>query len=860
MFIPRRRRSANLTLPQKLILYVLIGFISLIVISFIGFFVIFAWFAKDLPSPGKLSQTTGNSTVFYDREGKILYEVYKDKNRVPVSIKETSQYLKDATVSIEDKDFYQHKGISERGIMRAFINLVLKRSIQGGGSTITQQLIKNTLLDSRQTPSRKIKEIILAGEVERRYTKEQILEMYLNDAPYGGNFYGIGAGAKGYFGKDPKDLDIAESAFLAGLPQSPSYYSPFIGDKVAGKERAKDVLRRMREDKKIAIDQEKQALKKIEAMKFTTPKMAINAPHFVFYVKDLIEKEYGTKMLDQGLKVKTTLSLDIQNQVQDIVTEEIKKLADYNVGNGSVVVLDSKTGEVLAMVGSYDYYNEEYGAFNAATASRQPGSALKPIAYTLAFEKGYTPSTVLMDVKTVFPDQGGKEYIPVNYDGKFTGPVQLRFAVANSLNIPSVKLLAMIGLRDFLKKADELGIHSLSPTDANMQRFGLSIALGGGEVRLLDLTSAYSAFARGGTAVESQPIDEVKDFNGKIIYKAVKPKEKRVFSQESSFLISHILSDNVARSAAFGLSSYLNISGKTVAVKTGTTDSKKDNWAVGYTNSITVGVWTGNNDGTPMNPKIASGATGASSIWHTIMTKLLKKYEDGIMEKPDKVKAVTIDSYLGGLPKDSSKTRAEYFIEGTEPKDTSPFYKKLRISKSNGKLANDVESKLGQYDEKEFIVFTESDPVSTDGKNRWQEAIDAWVKEQKDEKYHPPNETSDASSDSVVVSIKSPNGSSTVNSNSVELRVKVSSVAPIKNVKMYINGNEIKNLDGDNKEPTETISLSDGVYEFKVVARNEKDKTGDSSIRFGVNKPWDSVPTESPTSTPAETATPTPMP
>ncbi len=855
MYTPKRRRTTSLTLSQKMILYGVIIFIALVVIGFIGSFAVFAWFARDLPSPGKLSQTTGSSTVFYDREGKILYEVYKDKNRVPVAIADIAQYLKDATVSVEDKDFYQHKGISERGILRAAISLVLKRSIQGGGSTITQQLIKNTLLDARQTPSRKIKEIILAGEVERRYSKEQILEMYLNDAPYGGNFYGIGAAAKGYFGKEPKNLDLAESAFLAGLPQSPSYYSPFIGDKQAGKSRAKDVLRRMREDKKITVDQEKKALKEIETMTFTRPKLAINAPHFVFYVKDLIEKEYGTKMLDQGLKVKTTLSLDIQNQVQEIVTDEVSKLGDYKVGNSAAVVMDSKSGEVLAMVGSYDYYNEEYGNFNAALGKRQPGSTLKPIAYALAFEKGYTPSTVLMDVKTAFPDQGGKEYTPVNYDGRFRGPTQLRFALGNSLNIPAVKLLSMIGIREFLGKADAMGLHTLAPNDTNMQRFGLSIVLGGGEVRLLDVTSAYTAFARGGTAIEPQPIDEIKDFNGKIIYKAVKSKEKRVFSPEISFLTSHILSDNIARSEEFGLNSYLNVPGKTVAVKTGTTDDKKDNWAVGYTNAITVGIWAGNNDGTPMNPKIASGATGASSIWYKVMNTLLKKYEDGIMAKPDKVKAVTIDSYLGGLPKDNSQTRAEYYVEGTEPKDVSPFYKRLKISKANGKLANDVEVKLGQYDEKDFLVFTEDDPVSTDGKNRWQEGIDNWLKELKEDKYHPPHETSDASSDSVVVSIKSPNGNSTVNSNTVEIRAKIASLTPLKNVKIYINGNEVKNLDGDNKEPSETLSLSDGVYELKIVARNDKDKSGDSVIKFGVNKPWDSV-TDTPTPNPTISPTP----
>lgn len=850
MYIPRRRLFQSKYDKEKLIAKFLFFLTGAVILGFIFLFLLFAWYSKDLPSPSKLSQQTGYSTVFYDREGKVLYDMYKDKNRVPVTIEEIPDYLKKATISIEDKNFYKHGGFSQTGMIRAVFNMFLGRGLQSG-STITQQLIKNVLLTNRQTITRKVQEIILAFEVERRYKKDEILLMYLNEAPYGGSYWGVGTAAKAYFGKSVKDLTLVESAILAGLPQSPSYYSPFIGKNGTWKARTKDVLRRMREDGYITKDQEKSAGIKVDQMKFSAPKILIEAPHFVFYVKDKIENEYGSKIIDQGVKIKTTVSLDVQQTAEKIVKEEIGKLKDFNATNASVVILDSKTGEILAMLGSYDFNDEKFGKFNATLGLRQPGSAMKPFTYGLAFEKGYNPSSIFMDVKTTFPDQGTEDYIPVNYDGKFRGPIQLRFALGNSVNIPAVKLLAVIGLRDFLTKLNDLGLNTFAPTDENLKRFGLSLTLGGGETTLLNLTSAYSILATGGLKHEVSSITDVTDFKGKNIFKNVRTPEKRVFSTEVSFLISHILSDNNARIDEFGPNSYLNIPGKTVSVKTGTTDDKRDNWAVGYTKSITVGVWVGNNDNSKMNPKIASGATGASPIWYRIMRELLKKYDDGIMDKPDKVKALTIDAFLGGLPKDGYPTRSEYFIEGNEPKDISPYYKKLKISKSNGKLANEVEVKSGNYDEKDFIVITESDPISTDGKNRWQEAINAWAGQQGDSKFKPPTETSDASSEDVVVSIKNPSGQQTVSSNNVEIKAKVTSIAKIKNVKIKINGSEVKSIDGDHSEIDETINLIDGAYELQVVVTNEKDKQGESTIKFGVNKPWDYVtPTLTPTPTP----------
>lgn len=849
MYISRRSRRGLRWLKdikftkENILKYGIIGLIGSALLGVFFIFILFTWYGRDLPAPGKLSQISENSTVFYDRDGKVLFEMYKDKNRLPVAFKDISNYLKKATIAIEDKNFYTHGGISQVGILRAVFTTLTRGKISGSGSTITQQLIKNVLLDSTQTASRKIKEIILAISVEGKYTKDQILEMYLNEIPYGGSFVGIGSAAKGYFNKAPKDLNILESAILAGLPQSPSYYSPFIGVKDTWKGRTKDVLRRMREDGYITSQQEKDSLAQMNKIVFSSSKMSINAPHFVFYVKEQIEKEYGTKILDQGLKIKTTLSLDTQTAIEKIVKDEITKIKDdFNVGNGAAVVLDSQTNEILAMVGSYDFNDPDYGKFNAALGLRQPGSTIKPLTYATAFEKGYTPATMLMDVKTTFPTKGQPDYIPVNYDGKFHGPVQLRLALGNSFNIPAVKLLGIIGIRDFLQKASDMGLATLAPTEDNMNRFGLSLTLGGGEVTLVDIASAFSVFARGGVRKDTQSILEIKDHKDQVIYRARPGKETKPISPEVSFLISHILSDNNAREIEFGLRSYLNVPGKTVAVKTGTTDDKRDNWAIGFTKGITVGVWVGNNDNTKMNPKIASGATGASPIWYQAMQALLKKYPDGIMDKPSKVKALTIDSYFGGLPKDSNPTRSEYFIEGTEPKDISPSYKKLKISKSNGKLANDIEIKSGNFEEKDCYVVVESDPNAIDGKNKWQEGIDEWRREQGDDKWKCPTEMSDNRSEDVLVSIKSPSDKTTVTGKEVTVKVKITTINSLKNVKIFLNDKEMKNYNEDKRDIEESFKdLSDDVYKLKVRATNDKDKSGESEIKFGLNKAWDYV-------------------
>jgi len=840
VYVPRRRRHRGFSFrikKQTVLLYLVGALILLVVFGFLAALALFAWYGRDLPKPGTLSEARGNSTIFYDRNGQVIYEMYQDKNRIQVDIDDVAKLLQQATIAIEDKRFYEHQGISQYGILRALIS-TLTGNLQGG-STITQQLIKNVLLTSEQTLPRKIKEAILAYQVEKNYTKKEILEMYLNEAPYGGSFWGVGSASMGYFGKQPKDLTAVESAFLAGLPQNPSRYSPFVSGKDSWKKRTEAVLRRMREDGYITRDQEERSKGQIDKMKFDEPELDSYAPHFIFYVKQQIEEQFGASILNQGVKIKTTLDLDLQKKAEKIVKDEIKGLKNFDVGNGALVALKPDTGEIITYVGSYDYNNEKYGKFDVVSQGfRQPGSALKPIEYSVALQKGYTPSTVIMDLKTVFPNQGGEDYTPENYDLKYRGPVQIRFALGNSLNVPAVKMLAMIGLRDFLQQAYNMGLASLEPTQENIDNLGLSASLGGGETTLLQLTSAFGVFANEGKKVDATSILEITDYKGKKIYKSNNEKTEPVLSPEISFIISHILSDNNARLDTFGPNSYLNVPGKTVAVKTGTTNDKRDNWAVGYTTSIAMGVWVGNNDNSPMNKQIASGATGASPIWYNFMRELLQKYKDGIMEKPDKVKALTVDAFLGGLPRDGSPTRSEYYVEGSEPTDVAPYYKKLKISKSTGKIANDIEVKSGNYDEKDFVVITENDPISTDGKNRWQEAIDAWAHSQSDDKYKYPTEISDASAENVVVSIKSPTNETTVTSNEVEVRAKFTSISDIKEVKIFINDEEKKVIKGNTSEITEKFNLPNGKYTIKVTAINEKDKSGDATVKIGVNEPW----------------------
>jgi membrane peptidoglycan carboxypeptidase len=484
----------------------------------------------------------------------------------------------------------------------------------------------------------------------------------------------------------------------------------------------------MLEDGKITKSDRESALTEIKNHSFKREnESGIKAPHFVMHVREVLAKQFGEQTVTTGgLQVTTSLDYDMQKKAEAVVKDEVDQLKAYKVSNGAAVVADPKTGEILAMVGSKDYFNKENdGNFNVATSNtRQPGSSLKPVMYATALEKGYTAATLVMDTQTEFPGgtSGQPNYIPVNYDGKYRGPVQLRFALGNSLNIPAVKMLARVGLEPVMKKGYEMGIENWQPTAANRASVGLSLVLGGRETSLLNEVTAYSVFANKGVRQDPVTILKVTDKDGKVLFEHKDTEGKKILSEETAFIISHILLDNNARSAAFGPSSALNIPGKTVSVKTGTTDEKRDNWTIGYTPSYVVGVWVGNNDNTPMNKAIASGITGASPIWNKIMRYVLKDKPAEQPAKPDKVVALEVDSFAGGLPHSGQPTRSEYFIKGTEPTAESPIYK--------------------SKDGKDYIILREEDPVSSDGQNRWQKGIDDWINQnyKDDAKYHPPDD------------------------------------------------------------------------------------------------------------------------
>lgn len=811
----------------------LMGLTVMVIFGFIMFGILVLIFARDLPSPTNLQRKSGFSTTFVDRNGEVLYELYKDKNLVPVGIDKIPLPLQQAIVAIEDKNFYKHSGFSIQGILRGAFSTIFRQRVQGG-STITQQLVKNALLSQQRSLIRKLKEFVLSIEIERRYTKKQILEMYLNESPFGGSYWGVGTAARGYFGKDVSQLSLMESAILAGLPQSPTRYSPCNGKSEAYKGRTENVLRRMREDGYIDKNTEKSTLEQLKAFKIEKCNIAISAPHFVFYVRDQIADKFGEEIFRQGVTIKTTLDSKIQQKVQEITYNEIEKVKKLKATNGAVVVMDVKTSEILAMVGSYDFFDEEYGEYNTAMALRQPGSAVKPITYAVGLSSGYTPATVFMDVPTSFRPEGATEdYNPVNYDGKYRGPVQLRFALGNSLNIPAVKMLSMIGIKNFLSKANEMGLTQFEPTEKNMKRFGLAITLGGGETRLFDMTNAFSVFARNGKTQSPIYLKEIKDYSGRSLFEQEKSNpSKQVLSPQVTYLISHILSDDNARSDAFGTGSLLNIKGKTVAVKTGTTNDKRDNWAVGYTTDIVAGVWVGNNDNSPMNPAIASGTTGASSIWNAVMRELLTTfdYKDGIGPIPEGVEAIEIDSLMGGLPHSGQASRSEYFIKDTLPSSEAPNYKRLKISKSDGsKMASSDEISGGNYEEKDFVVLTEIDPVSKDGKNRFQEGIDAWIASQDNLIYKVPSGVSSSSGQSNgpidwTISLNSPSNESTIEGDKVVLSAHING-GNIQNVKIFIDGVEKWSVDGNNHDIKEEYHLQKGTYEIKLTARDDKNVT-----------------------------------
>jgi len=619
------------------------------------------------------------STKIFDRTGNIvLFDVYGQIRRTSVSLAEISPYIQKSSIAIEDTEFYSHKGFRPLSFMRAmWVNLKSGRFSQGG-STITQQVVKNALLTQRKTIARKLEEIILALRLERVYTKDQILQTYLNETSYGGTIYGVEEASQYYFGVSAKDTDLAQAAYLAALPQAPTRYSPYGNHRDELEARKNLVLGKMREHAFITEEEYQNALK--EEVKFRDELEAgIKAPHFVFFVREYLEDTYGADVVaNGGLRVISTLDYDFQKKAEEVISKgALENEKNFNASNAGLVAVEPKTGQILAMVGSRGYFDKEIdGAVNITTAHRQPGSSFKPFVYATALKKGYTPETIVFDVKTQFsthcaPNDFSDEepcYSPENFDLISKGPVTFREALAQSINVPAVKVLYLAGIKDSIKTAEDFGITTLG--DAN--RYGLTLVLGGGEVTLLELTGAYGVFANDGIRNRPKGILRVEDKNGNVLEEYHEESE-RVIDVQIARKISDILSDNVARAPEFGTDSPLQFSEAVVADKTGTTNDYRDAWIVGYTPGIVVGAWAGNNDNAPMVKKIA--AFIIAPLWHNVMAYAIQKYPSETFTPPAPENADALPPVLrGNWNSDPARGIHDilYWVDKDEPRSGRP--------------------------------------------------------------------------------------------------------------------------------------------------------------------------------------------
>ncbi len=610
---------------------------------------LFIWISSlDIPDLSAFEQRrVVQSTKIFDRTGEILlYDLHQDIRRTVVPFEDISYHIKNATVAIEDDQFYDHFGIDIKAIIRAALANLTQGDLLGGqgGSTITQQVVKNTLLENEKKLTRKIKEAILAIRLEQALTKEEILGHYLNESPYGGTIYGVEEAAQSFFGKSAKDVSLRQAAYLAALPQAPTRLSPYGNNRNLLDARANLVLARMLENGFITQEEHDAAMQ--EEVTFETQAMTgIRAPHFVMYIREQLVERYGEEALaERGFRVITSLDWELQKEAERIVAEKVAiNREKYNAENAGMVAMDPQNGDILVMVGSRDYFDEELdGNFNVTLAPRQPGSSIKPIVYASAFAKGYRPETVVYDVPTQFstacsPNDLSNEppcYSPKNYNGQYKGPINLRNALAQSLNIPAVKVLYLTGLRDAINLAGDMGISTLNDPD----RLGLTLVLGGGEVKLLEHTGAYAVFANEGIKTDQRPILRIEDKSGSVI-EEFQPTSRRVLDRDVALMISDVLSDNVARTPLWGSNSLVHFPDRDVASKTGSTNNLRDAWLMGYAPNLVVGTWVGNND----NSSMGGGLSGliVTPMWRAFMDIALAK-----IEKKDFPQAPGIDPNL----------------------------------------------------------------------------------------------------------------------------------------------------------------------------------------------------------------------
>ena len=617
-------------------------FIGLVAIGFIAAGVLMMWVSTlQIPDLSSFDQRRVlQSTKIYDRTGQILlYDLHQDVRRSVVPYENISRNIKNATVAIEDDTFFEHFGIRPLSIIRAALANITGGDLHGqGGSTITQQVIKNSLLMHDKTLTRKIKEAILAIKLERQLTKDEILGHYLNESPYGGTLYGVEEAAQSFFGKSAADVSIAEAAYISALPQAPTYLSPYGEHRNDLENRKNLVLGQMKKHNFITNDEYEKARKEVVTFR---PQSAtgILAPHFVFYIRDYLAEKYGEESLgERGFRVISTLDYPLEEKAEEVAKKwAFKNKVTFDAENAAIVATDPQTGQILTMVGSRDYFDKNIdGNYNIAVATRQPGSSFKPFVYADAFKIGYTPDTVIFDLKTEFStacavdDMTTKDncYAPVNYDAKFRGPMKLRDALAQSINVPAVKLLYLVGVDNAIKFARDLGISTLT----DKAHYGLTLVLGGGEVKLLDMVGAYGVFADEGRKHDITGILRIEDAQGHVV-EEYKDNTTQIVDQQVARQISSVLSDNTARAPSYGWNSPLHFEGKDVAAKTGTTNDYRDTWIIGYTPTIAVGAWAGNNDNHSMAHQVAGFIV--SPMWREFMDFALTKRPDKKFTEPD---------------------------------------------------------------------------------------------------------------------------------------------------------------------------------------------------------------------------------
>ncbi len=808
---------------------------SLLVLGAFFFTIALAWTSRDLPDPNSLmSREVPQSTRIYDRTGThLLYEMHGDENRTLVQIKDLPTYVPNATVSIEDKNFYTHHGIDWIGLVRAFIKNVFTGQSIKGTSTLTQQFVKNAILTNERSLSRKFKEIVLSLQLERIYTKDQILQLYLNEIPYGSTIYGIESASENYFGKQAKDLTVDEAALLAAIPQAPDTYSPY-GTGLHGDNR-KTLVGRQQLIIGLLLDQgyitKEQAdeAKTVDTLKKILPKKIANisAPHFVMYVRSLLIDKYGQTMVEQkGLKVITTLDWE----KEQIAEEEVKNGVDargkkYNFSNAALVALDPKTGQILSMVGSKNFFDiENDGQVNVTIRPRQPGSSFKPLVYAAGFMKGYTPETTLWDVNTTFKTDL-KDYSPKNYDFKEHGPISARQALQGSLNISAVKMLYLTGISRVLDLADQLGYTTLG----DRSRFGLSLVLGGGEVKLLEHANAYAAFANNGIQMPTSAILSVQDATG-IMLDEWKPAEgKQVLDKDTTARLSNVLSDNNARTYVFGASNFLTLPKRPVAAKTGTTNNFHDAWTLGYTPSLVAGVWVGNND----NSEMKSGADGsqiAAPIWQAFMKRAL------------------VDQPAENFPAPPPTTATKPVLLGRD------FEALVKIDKASGKLATEftppdmIEEKMFRVAHDTLYYVDKDDPqgpaptnpADDPQFNNWENSVQDWVKRTGwNATSTAPTESDDihTAASAPVVTIISPAANETITGRTTNVTVTISALRRITKVDALCEGLIIGS---SQYEPWNVgiqfpNSLDRGFHDLVINAYDDVGNKGTATVTINLN-------------------------